>query len=424
MRTRVHKTAEFLAVAPTATVSRPESATKHRSRAVTQHAGWDGGHGPYGGGPPPYGGQPPYGGGPPPYGSGPPPGWGGWTRPRGPKPGVIPLSPLDLGEILGGAFTTLGRYWAQLLAIVLVVYGSAFVVSAGALAVAYAAVGDHLSTVVDAPGRATPAWDDIQPLIVAFASLSIVLMVVLMVATATMQSCCPLIVQEAVLGRQVRVGTTLLRALSRVPAVVGTVFLSGLIAMVPVLLFITGVVATMVTVVATGGWDPAAWLIALGFLGGLVFAPLAIWLWVLFSLAPAVVVIESRGPVDALRRSAGLVRGSWWRICGISLLAFVIASIVGLVTQQVLNTLGALPNSLSSGGFSYEPTMGEIFVALSGYLILAMVGQLVSQIFSTTFPQLVLNLLYIDQRIRKEDLAPSLIAAAGTRPAPHPPAHR
>lgn len=393
---------------------------------MTQHAGWDGGrnsgHGPYGGGgPPPYGGQPPYGGGPPPYGSGPPP---GWARPRGPKPGVIPLSPLDLGEILGGAFSTLGRYWAQLLAITLVVYGSAFVVSAGALAVAYAAVGDQLSTVVDTPGRATPGWDDLQPLIVAFVSLCLLLMVVLTVATATMQACCPLIVQEAVLGRQVRVGTTLLRALSRVPAVVGTVFLSGLIAMVPVLLFITGVVATMVTVVATGGWDPAAWLIALGFLGGLILAPLAIWLWVLFSLAPAVVVIESQGPVDALRRSAGLVRGSWWRICGISLLAFAIASIAGLVLQQVLNVLGALPNTFSSGGFGYEPTMGEIFVALSGYLILALVGQLISQIFSTTFPQLVLNLLYIDQRIRKEDLAPSLISATtapATAPAAPPP---
>lgn len=382
---------------------------------MTQHAGWNGGHGPYGGG-----GQPPYAGGPPPYGSGPPPGWGGWARPRGPKPGVIPLSPLDLGEILGGAFTTLGRYWAQLLAIALVVYGSAFVVSAGALAVAYATVGDNLSAIVDTPGSDTPAWDDLRPVIVAFACLMIVLMVVLTVATAMMQACCPLIVQEAVLGRQVRVGTTLLRALSRVPALVGTVFLSGLIAAVPVLLFVLGVVSTMITVVATGGWDPAAWLIALGFLGALVLAPLAIWLWVLFSLAPAVVVIESRGPVAALRRSAGLVRGSWWRICGISLLAFVIASIVGLVLQQALNALGALPNSLSSGGFDYEPTMGEIFVALSGYLILALVGQLVSQIFSTTFPQLVLNLLYIDQRMRREDLAPSLISAA-TAPPPGSP---
>lgn len=386
---------------------------------MTQHAGWGGGQGPYGGGgPPPYGGQPPYGGGPPPYGSGPPP---GWARPRGPKPGVIPLSPLGLGEILGGAFSTLGRYWAQVLAIALVVYGSALAVSGGALAVAYAAVGDHLSAVVDAPDSADPAWDDLRPLIVAIGCLWVLLTVVLTVATAMMQTCCPLIAQEAVLGRQFRVGTILRRALSRVPAVIGTVFLSGLIALVPVLLFLTGVVATMVTLLAAGGWDPAGWLMALGFLGALALAPLAIWLWVLFCLAPAIVVVESRGPVAALRRSAALVRGSWWRIFGISLLAFAIASIAGLVVQQVLNVLGALPNTFSSGGFSYEPTMGEMFVALSGYMILALVGQLISQIFSTTFPQLVLNLLYIDQRIRREDLAASLIPVAAAAPAtPHP----
>lgn len=401
---------------------------------MTQDAGWGGGpnsgppggYGPYGGGgpPPPYGNQPPYGGQPPPHGSGPPPGWGGWSRPQGPKPGVIPLSPLSLGEILGGAFSTLGRYWAQVLGVAVVVYGAALLVSGAALAVAYAAVGDHLSAVVDTPGRSTPAWDDVQPLIAAFVCLWLVLMATLLLATAMMQTCCPLIVQEAVLGGPVKVGAILLRALSRVPAVIGTVFLSGLIAMIPVLLLITGVVATVVTFATTGGWDPAAWLILLGFVGSLVLGPLAIWVWVLFSLAPAVVVIESRGPVDALRRSAQLVRGSWWRVCGISLLAFVIASVAGLVLQQVLNVVGALPNGLSSGEFSYEPTLGEIFVAVSGYLLLALVGQLVSQVFSTTFPQLVLNLLYIDQRIRREDLAPSLIAAAGTRPTSYRPAHR
>ncbi|MET4925176.1 oxidoreductase [Streptomyces sp. PSRA5] len=333
---------------------------------------------------------------------------------------MIPLSPLTLGEILGGAFSTLGRYWGQLFGIALMVYGAAFLVSAGALAVTYATVGDQLSAVLDTPGRSSPAWADVQPLIIAFVCLWIVLMAALLLATAVMQACCPLIVQEAVLGRPVRVGTTLLRALSRVPAVIGTVFLTGLIVLVPVLLFITGVVSTIITFVATDSVDPAAWLIFLGFVGSLVLGPLAIWLWVLFSLAPAVVVIESRGPVAALRRSAALVRGSWWRLCGISLLAFVIASVAGLVLQQVLNVVGAFPSTFSSEEFSYEPTMGEIFVAVSGYLVLILVGQLISQVFSTTFPQLVLNLLYIDQRIRREDLAPALISAATPGP-PMPP---
>lgn len=377
---------------------------------MTQDAGWGGDAGNVG---------PPGGHGP--YGGGPTPGWGVWPRPKGPKPGVIPLSPLDLGEILGGAFSTLGRYWKQLLGIAAAVYGTAFLLSGGALAVAYAAVGDHLETVADLPAGSNPAWADVQPLIVAFACLWIVVMAVLLLATAMMQTCCPAIVQEAVLGRRVKIGTVLLRALSRVPAVIGTVLLSGLIMLVPVLLFLTGLVATMATVIATGGWDPAGLLIPLGFVGALVLWPPAVWLWVLFSLAPSAAVIESRGPAAALRRSAELVRGSWWRICGISLLAFVIASIAGMVIQQVFNMAGALPGAFDLGKLSYEPTFAEIFVAMSGYLILALVAQLISQIFATTFPQLVLNLLYIDQRIRHENLAPTLITAADTTPPPGPP---
>ncbi|WP_456049285.1 hypothetical protein [[Kitasatospora] papulosa] len=65
---------------------------------MAQDAGWGGGA--YGGAP--YGGYP-FGG---------PPGWGGWVPP--PKPGVIPLAPLGLGDVLGGAFSTVGRYWKQL----------------------------------------------------------------------------------------------------------------------------------------------------------------------------------------------------------------------------------------------------------------------------------------------------------------------
>ncbi|QHY94864.1 hypothetical protein SSPS47_06965 [Streptomyces sp. S4.7] len=181
---------------------------------MTRDQGWGGGagdggppggHGPYGGGPPPHG------WGPPPHGGG-PPGWGGWSRPRGPKPGVIPLSPLDLGEILGGAFSTLGRYWRQVLGIALAVYGVALLLAGGALTVAYAAVGDHLSAVVGTPAHSTPSWADIKPLVITFAGVWVAVTAVLLLATAMMQTCCPAIVQEAVLGRPVGAGSPLHRS--------------------------------------------------------------------------------------------------------------------------------------------------------------------------------------------------------------------
>lgn len=43
----------------------------------------------------------------------PAPQWGGgWTPPPPPpQPGVIPLRPLGLGDLLGGGFSAFRRYW-------------------------------------------------------------------------------------------------------------------------------------------------------------------------------------------------------------------------------------------------------------------------------------------------------------------------
>lgn len=69
--------------------------------------GWGSQGGQYGS---PYGGQYGYPGGP-----------GQWGQPPAAKPGVIPLRPLGLGEILDGAVATMRSHWRSVLPITLVV---------------------------------------------------------------------------------------------------------------------------------------------------------------------------------------------------------------------------------------------------------------------------------------------------------------
>ncbi|MEK8142609.1 hypothetical protein NKH18_10685 [Streptomyces sp. M10(2022)] len=38
--------------------------------------------------------------------------------------GVIPLAPLSLGDVLNGAFSTIGRYWKQLFGMAAALYGA------------------------------------------------------------------------------------------------------------------------------------------------------------------------------------------------------------------------------------------------------------------------------------------------------------
>ncbi|MFF2732103.1 hypothetical protein ACFVS9_29855 [Streptomyces sp. NPDC058008] len=373
---------------------------------MAQDAGWGGGA--YGGAR--YGGHP-FGG---------PPGWGGWVPP--PKPGVIPLAPLGLGELLGGAFSTMGRYGKQLFGTAAALYGGAALLMATAVAVTYSAVSDHLDRVVSLDRGEGPSSTDIVPLVTGGAILVLLGFVVMAVVSGLMYAVVPAVLQEAVLGRPVTFAALWRKAWSRVAPVIGTLILTSLLAMVPVLLLTAAVFGLVISTFALdGGGGGAAVALSVGILGALATVPLAVWLYVKFCLAPAAVVFEGQGPVAALRRSSQLVRGDWWRIFGITLLAGLMAGVAGYLVQMPFTVLGVFPGMIGTSSLDQDPSPAAVMVAVSGYVVATLLGQLLSQIISTTFPQLVSGLLYVDRRIRTENLGPVLAEAAGV-PAqgPHP----
>ncbi|MFD7430955.1 hypothetical protein ACFV6Z_28485 [Streptomyces sp. NPDC059818] len=370
---------------------------------MAQDAGWGGG--PYGGAP--YGGPP---GGPPGWG-----GWGGGWLP--PKPGVIPLGPLRLGDIFNGAFSTVGRHGKQLFGVGAAVYGGALAVVVAAVAIAYSATSDHLHRMFSLSYDEDPRPDDWAPVMIALCAVALVCLIAAVLSTALMYAAVPAVLQEAVLGRPTTFSAVWRRAWARVPAVIGTVFLSWVIAMIPLMLAWSGVVAFIIGLASAGGDDGVSvTLVVVGMLGALATAPLAVWLWVKFSLAPSAVVFENQGPIAALRRSSVLVRGDWWRIFGISLLAGAIAGVASYLIQLPFTFLGMFSGMLGSANLGDDPNPASIVVAMSGYLIAVMIGQLVSQLIVATFPPLVTGLLYVDRRIRAENLGPVLAEAAAVPP--------
>lgn len=361
---------------------------------MAQDAGWGGGA--------PYGGAP-YGG---------PPGWGGWVPP--PKPGVIPLAPLKLGDVLNGAFSTMGKYWKQLFGMGAALYGGAALLMAAAVAIAYSAVGDHLERVVSLRDGEEAASADVVPLMIAVSVLALLGIALMAIVSGLMFAVVPLVLQEAVLGRAITFAAVWQRAWAHAARVIGTLVLMALVAVVPMLLIMAalfGVVIVAITQDSPGG-SPAMTM-TIGVLGALLTTPLAVWIWGKICLAPAIVVFEGQSPVAALRRSSQLVRGDWWRIFGIALLVSVMASTAGYFIQMPFSVLGMVPAMIGTSSPGGDPSPTAIVVAMIGYLVSMMIGQMVSQIISTTFPQLVMGLLYVDRRIRTEDLGPVLAEAAG-----------
>ncbi|MEV6649577.1 hypothetical protein [Streptomyces sp. NPDC051219] len=325
---------------------------------------------------------------------------------------MIPLRPLTLGDLLGGAFSAMSRYWKPLFGTAVIAYGAALVAVLGALLIAYLAVEDSLRAWFDHLEYGDLPWEDGRTLLTALGAVVLFSILLMMFSTAVVYAATSAVVQDAVLGRPATFGAIWRRAWSRMPSVLGTVLLTSLIAGAPMLAF--GVVMLGLLAASAGeGQDAAGTLFGIWALLMLASLPVTVWLWVRFCLAPAAAVFEEHGPVAALRRSARLVQGSWWRTFGIGLLTIILAAALGYIIQLPFSIVGAftmLPGMMTAGA---DPSPSAIYGSMGAYLGLSMLGGAISQIVQTILPQLVASLLYVDQRIRRESLDLRLAEAAG-----------
>ena len=308
-------------------------------------------------GPPPPGqpqfGQAPFGqpsGYPPPGSFGPPPGF---------KPGIIPLRPLSLGEILDGAFATMRRNPGATLGL------AAIVTTIGQLVQVFLILGVEHG---DRHGGASAV------LLIVGALISLIFQLLLSGALT-------LVVGDAVLGKRMSMNEALHRVLPRVPALFGVVVLQILVALAAAL---PGIILAVIAGVA--GIPGLAVLI------GIADAVFFVYVVVRVSLSAPALVLEGQRPVAALRRSSALVRGSWWRIFGITLLVYVVGRLTG--------GLIGIPFSLLSG----VSLAGSEDSYTAGGLLWGAIGGIVSGTVSYPIISGSIAILYIDRRMRREGL--------------------
>ncbi|MCJ0869943.1 hypothetical protein [Streptomyces sp. AP-93] len=338
--------------------------------------------------------------------------------PPAPQPGVIPLRPLGTGDVINGAFGTFRRYWKPLIGVMTVVQGIAILLVAATLAISLAVRHDRFSAVFDlAPGE-DPEGSDVAALFLSFIPAGVVLLVVMTVGAAMFSALCPALIQEAVLGRPASFGAMWRRSWSRLPSVLGALLLTALIAGGPaLLLYAICIPLIIMSTELDGSGPPAAFGLLL--LGSLLCVPFSIWLVARFSLAPAAAVCEGLGPVAALRRSSQLVRDGWWRVFGLSMLGHLVAMAVGYAIQMPFGFVGMFalfPNL--PGPDDPSPDPGTLIFGFLVYGATMLLGGVISSLFQFSFPQLVIALIYVDQRMRKEGLAATLTAVAFPAPAP------
>jgi hypothetical protein len=130
----------------------------------------------------------------------------------------------------------------------------------------------------------------------------------------------------------------------------------------------------------------------------------------MFRMAGPAVVLEREGPAQALARSWRLVRGSFWRVLGIT----VLAGLIVLLTAGVLQIPFGLLAAMAGGGNSLLPSTGGNVASI----LISAVGGVVAGAVARPISAGVAVLLYVDLRMRREGLDLVLQTAAGSDTAP------
>ena len=312
------------------------------------------------------------------------------------QPGIIPLRPLTVGELFNGAFQAV-RVNPQTM------FGFAFAI----MAVVGLVQAFFASSSTSSLTRALTSGDT-DDLIYSLSSSmgSLVTDGLTLLATAFLSGMLALTVWDAVLGRKSSPADAWHRFSPRFVPVLLATLLIGIIEFVVIvvvlLVFMIPFFLVIVNTASARSYDSASAGIggafALIFLMVVALIVIACFLTVKFAFTSSAVVLEGLGPVDAMKRSWSLSKGSFWRILGRIWL-------IGIVTGLISAVLGGIVGAILGVGAAAADSVGML-VAFSAFLS-ALLSAVVIPVQSSFY-----TLMYLDERMRKENLAPMIAQEA------------
>lgn len=293
------------------------------------------------------------------------------------------MRPLGVGEIMAGAIDYVRREPKTVIAVAAMVGVVAAFVQL--FLVAFTAT-DISSLPTDNPAQLDPEQlVDVLITLVAIALITTAVAGVLQIFGTGMLTH---VMGRAVIGQRTSVSESWALVKPQLWRLIGATILVGL-----------AVAAAIIVPLAPGLFLLSAGMTTLGgalvLLGGLVAMALGLWVTFRLILTTPVLALEDCSPVIAMRRSWRLVSGAFWRTLGIVLLGSIVAQAVGSIAASPFTLLG---------GATGEITTWSVFgLALAG---------MITTLVALPFVAGVTALVYIDRRIRTENLAPVLEAAS------------
>ncbi|MBX6385030.1 MAG: glycerophosphoryl diester phosphodiesterase membrane domain-containing protein [Microbispora sp.] len=308
--------------------------------------------------------------------------------PDAPRPGIIPLRPLVLGDILDGTIKLVRSNPKATLGLSAIVAAITSIPIAVGQAISFRSMSALMADPYAADAVDVPLAGDALQLLSGLVGL-----VMTFVGTTILTGVLTRVLGRAVFGGRITVAEAWRLARPRVPALFGLVLLQALILLLPLLALIAVVVSLVAADVLGGVSDVAAGgMVVACVLFVLAYIPYLLFFYVRLSLAAPAIVLEGRGVTDAMSRSWRLVKGDSWRVLGILLLTSLLMGVIGNVLA-IPFTFGGSLIGVASGG-----SIAGVFLAA---VILA-AGRIVTDMLTYPFQAGVTGLLYADRRMRAE----------------------
>jgi hypothetical protein len=321
--------------------------------------------------------------------------WGGYQQEY--KPGIVPLRPLSVGEVLDGSFSTIRKYPR-------IVFGFAAVLSVVAQLIRLL-VGLALNNVPGTFGSTSFSTGDVNNdsenvhTVATSLAGSAATLAVDALCVAILAGVVTGVVGKAVIGQRAD-GREIIAAVRR--RWFGLLVVSVLAEILPWTPFVLIIVGIVLGAISTGLG------IFVGVIGGLAALVLGPLLWGRLAVAVPIFILERRGPGASIARSWRLVKGAFWRTWGLRALVQLIVSVAASILSIPL-VLILIPSALNG---KTPSTAALVLLVIFG----AVVWMLTQPLIAAS-----LTLIYIDRRMRAEGLDVQLTQSARAAAAPTSP---
>lgn len=323
-----------------------------------------------------------------------------------PKPGIIPLRPLTLTDLFSGSFSALRKNPSVLFGFTIIVMTVVALLSLAGTMLPLFSFTSLMSNDLDPQASSKALLDSAYLSVVSTIVGYIALLAGSFLAGTVLDGVLSVAVSQLVIGKKITFKQSWALVKPRLWSMLGASFLSMLAVGSPLLVLV------ILFFMSLYSWPSSdAFFSLFGLLLALAL-PVVLVSYVIsirFLYAPICAVLEEKGPIEAVKRSWALASGSFWVTLGrVILINVVVGFIAGLIVQ-IIGIIAVIFMFTILGDPSSDPS--NVWSTIMLYGVISALQMLA---YSLVVPILAAyqTLMYVDEKIRKENFAPLLAHAS------------